>query len=663
MEFVQYDSELESDWDRLVESSQEGWSFSLSAWRQVILGVPQWQLEDLSFAVRENGRLVAAFPLQFSPLTCIVASTGFGGSGPVLAVGLGPQHRRRLLYSMFERAANVARERGARSLEFQVSPVTRGSLAAKRGVNPFLEFGFVDRSGHSRVIDLSVGEEALWASLSADARQQVKRAKAKGYTAAYEPWTSLIDDYYRVHTENYVRTGVRPHPREYFRGIAEYMSSRGNAVLWVARDPGGQPVAFHNDTGLAHARTYHTGCCETAHLDSGANYLLFWESLRGAVADGCSWYDAGEVFPGVKQGKEAGLSVFKSKFGGNIHRVFRCALGFEALDPTATSDRSEVADARPSPGRRWLAASRDLAEATLGPRVAGVLVGTGRPLVRAARAVRQVPRRRREAPATVNGASPDAERRIRREYECGDIYRIESICSAVDEQSPEYVHRQLRVKLDLVRRHRGDGLVVDLCCATGKHLFHLREEIDRGLGLDFSRRYLQAAETVRLALGAKNVSFACADAKRLPLSDESVGTIYSFSSLYAIPGVDAVFAEIARVLRPGGRCVLDLGNRRSLNSICVRAYPENPPLFAIDVSVMNELCRRNRLRVIERRIFQLLPLWADRPRWLRPVLAPFWKRVMGGYVAGRMVDEWISGLPGIRSFAFRHVLVCEKAPA
>ncbi len=298
----------------------------------------------------------------------------------------------------------------------------------------------------------------------------------------------------------------------------------------------------------------------------------------------------------------------------------------------------------------------------MGPRVTGVLSGAGRFLVRATRAVLHAARGAPEVPATILAASADTEQRIRQEYERGEIYRTESICSEVDERSREYIHRQVRVKLDLVRRHRAAGLVVDLCCATGKHLFHLREEIDRGLGLDFSRRYIQAAETVRLALGSKNVSFACADAKRLPLRDASVGTLYSFSSLYAIPAVDAVFAEITRVLRPGGRCVLDLFNRRSLNAICVRAYPENPPVFPIDVSVMYELCRRNRLRVIERRIFQVLPLWADRPRWLRPLLAPFWKRLMGTCVTGRMVDEWISGLPLIRKFASRHVLVCEKVP-
>ena len=62
----------------------------------------------------------------------------------------------------------------------------------------------------------------------------------------------------------------------------------------------------------------------------------------------------------------------------------------------------------------------------------------------------------------------------------------------------------------------------------------------------------------------------------------------------------------------------------------------------------------------ERRCFQLLPLWAGRPAWLWPLLHPVWKSVLKRRLAGRMLDEWISSLPGLRAFAFRHVIVCRK---
>jgi len=33
---------------------------------------------------------------------------------------------------------------------------------------------------------------------------------------------------------------------------------------------------------------------------------------------------------------------------------------------------------------------------------------------------------------------------------------------------------------------------------------------------------------------------------------------------------------------------------------------------------------------------------------------------MGHRIANRMIDEWISNLPGLKHFAFRHLIVAEK---
>jgi hypothetical protein len=54
-------------------------------------------------------------------------------------------------------------------------------------------------------------------------------------------------------------------------------------------------------------------------------------------------------------------------------------------------------------------------------------------------------------------------------------------------------------------------------------------------------------------------------------------------------------------------------------------------------------------------------MWGDRPWWLKPLLHPVWTRLLAIRIKGRMLDEWISSLPLLRRFAFRHVLLCEKA--
>jgi SAM-dependent methyltransferase len=70
------------------------------------------------------------------------------------------------------------------------------------------------------------------------------------------------------------------------------------------------------------------------------------------------------------------------------------------------------------------------------------------------------------------------------------------------------------------------------------------------LGVDISEPML--ARAVR-AEASPQVGFLRADAQRLPLRDQTVDAVVSTAVLQLIPDPVAALAEIARVLRPGGR--------------------------------------------------------------------------------------------------------------
>jgi SAM-dependent methyltransferase len=53
----------------------------------------------------------------------------------------------------------------------------------------------------------------------------------------------------------------------------------------------------------------------------------------------------------------------------------------------------------------------------------------------------------------------------------------------------------------------------------------------------------------------EGVVFAAMDATDLPLHDESVDLVYGFAFAHHLPELEPFLAEVARVLRPGGRCV------------------------------------------------------------------------------------------------------------
>ena len=73
------------------------------------------------------------------------------------------------------------------------------------------------------------------------------------------------------------------------------------------------------------------------------------------------------------------------------------------------------------------------------------------------------------------------------------------------------------------------------------------------IGLDMTPEMLTKARTAAAEMNAANVEFVESEAERLPFPDESFDVVISNGVIDLIPDKDAVFAEIFRVLTPGGR--------------------------------------------------------------------------------------------------------------
>jgi len=94
----------------------------------------------------------------------------------------------------------------------------------------------------------------------------------------------------------------------------------------------------------------------------------------------------------------------------------------------------------------------------------------------------------------------------------------------------------------------GGALVADLACGTGDLCRELSRDGYRAVGFDFSLGMLRKATT--------DVPLVQADVLRLPLADRSVDGATCGFALRNVADLGAFFAEIARVLRPGGRISL-----------------------------------------------------------------------------------------------------------
>ncbi|MGH3109495.1 MAG: methyltransferase domain-containing protein [Gaiellaceae bacterium] len=72
-------------------------------------------------------------------------------------------------------------------------------------------------------------------------------------------------------------------------------------------------------------------------------------------------------------------------------------------------------------------------------------------------------------------------------------------------------------------------------------------------GIDMTQEMLEKARAGAAELGLDNVTFVEGEAERLPFADASFDVVISNGVVDLIPDKDAVFAELHRVLVPGGR--------------------------------------------------------------------------------------------------------------
>jgi arsenite methyltransferase len=72
-------------------------------------------------------------------------------------------------------------------------------------------------------------------------------------------------------------------------------------------------------------------------------------------------------------------------------------------------------------------------------------------------------------------------------------------------------------------------------------------------GIDMTPEMLRKARAAAAEMGATNVEFLESEAERLPFPDASFDVVISNGVIDLVPDKDAVFAELNRVLAPGGR--------------------------------------------------------------------------------------------------------------
>jgi len=119
------------------------------------------------------------------------------------------------------------------------------------------------------------------------------------------------------------------------------------------------------------------------------------------------------------------------------------------------------------------------------------------------------------------------------------------------------------------------GVSAELCCGHGEAISLFSARMSRGIGLDISPKMLKLARSDHREA---HLCFVQGDATVLPLASSSFDTVFMLGGIHHVPDRQRLFAEVARILKPGGRFIFrepvsDFWPWRFLRSIVYRLSP------------------------------------------------------------------------------------------
>lgn len=168
---------------------------------------------------------------------------------------------------------------------------------------------------HTIMIDLTQSEADLLANMRRQTRYEVRRSAKLGITVKYDNSLELFREFHQVQAETAARQGFVPPDLDTL--LAERTAFGDQARIYVAETSDHQPIAYGLVLWSGAEAAYFEAASTDLHRKLPGAYALTWQAMRDLKALGLQRYNLwGIAPPGAKHHRYAGVTTFKTGFGG-----------------------------------------------------------------------------------------------------------------------------------------------------------------------------------------------------------------------------------------------------------------------------------------------------------------------------------------------------------
>lgn len=311
---------VEQEWDAFVAAHPQGTLLQTSRWGR-LKGAFGWQWEIVTHAAGiqfDSGALVLYKSLPFR-----LGNIAYVPRGP-----LTDWDKPELARATLDALLQAARRRGSWALWIE-PPIedteTARHLLAGLSLRPA---SHTIQPPRTIVIDITGPEEAILARMKSKTRYNIRLAQRKGVRVR-EGSLADIPAFHALMVETGERDEFGVHSEPYYHEALRLFSEVRQVALLLA-EVEDELVAGIMAFALGRQAWYLIGASSNAHRNSMPTYLLQWEAIRWARAQGCETYDLWGIPDADEEVLEAnfterqdglwGVYRFKRGFGGSVTR-------------------------------------------------------------------------------------------------------------------------------------------------------------------------------------------------------------------------------------------------------------------------------------------------------------------------------------------------------